>query len=228
MFILSYISALFLILGAECSAIFIKDIQEYENISVNIPRPTGITLSEVVDDNGQLHTYGYLEHNAIALRETWSTVVSLPNVLSDIESNIVISTAEKHASRKGGWTKGHRSNVATTELSLLSVFGSQSEVFYELVGSLIFPGISKHYGVNQTDLFLSSLSIIKYDASASEQSAMEGHNDDSTFSFAITLNDGFSGGGIQFMASDEIWTVPIGTAVLYSGQLVHAGMHACF
>jgi hypothetical protein len=56
------------------------------------------------------------------------------------------------------------------------------------------------------------------------QSALAAHVDDSEFSFVITLNEGYEGGGTHFLYSEETVRPKAGSLLIFSGRNKHAAL----
>ena len=56
------------------------------------------------------------------------------------------------------------------------------------------------------------------------QSSLAAHVDESEFSYIITLNDDYKGGGTSFVHSREVVRPPKGSLILLSGSNMHEGL----
>ena len=80
------------------------------------------------------------------------------------------------------------------------------------------------WGDGTADFVLCDLFVARY--SADGQRALEEHEDGSPWAFVVPLNDGFEGGGTQFVELEgaPIFRPAVGRALLFSGKNRHRGV----
>ena len=89
------------------------------------------------------------------------------------------------------------------------------------ISNKILPYIQKKYNIDKSKLELSEIFIVKY--SSDGQNQLEFHTDDSDFSFVISLNNDYIGGGTHFYYSNETIKLAIGDCLIFSGKNKHRG-----
>ncbi len=91
-------------------------------IRLTIPYPSGLHLSQHVDENG-IFRVGRVGYSAISIRDKWNAIHSVKNILSISECSEIIQLAEQHASRHGGWLRSRHANYPTTGIIYNKFFG---------------------------------------------------------------------------------------------------------
>ena len=74
---------------------------------------------------------------------------------------------------------------------------------------------------NTSSLHISDLFITRYDSNHSVENLLGPHKDKTPFSFVIPINSDFEGGGTYFFETQELWRPPLGSALMFNGQLLH-------
>ena len=84
--------------------------------------------------------------------------------------------------------------------------------------------VSASWGDGTSEFVLCDLFVARYTADG--QRALEEHEDGSPFAFVVPLNDGFEGGGTQFVELEgaPIFRPAVGRALLFSGKNRHRGV----
>lgn len=204
---------------------------EFETLKLTIPWPSGIQIDKVHDNQGRTYRFGRLQHNAISLRPTWTSVDIVENVFDSTECSNIISKAEDYA-RRYGWSKGRHIDYdvrPTQDLPVQIIFDDESEMekVYERFSARIFPRIAAEFDLDADQLHVSDLFITKYDAERIERS-LALHQDKSPWSFVIPLNSDFEGGGTFFSDSKVKWIPPVGSALFFNGIQYHGGMYSAY
>ena len=92
-----------------------------ELLELVIPPPSGIVFSEHYY-NGMTHRIGRVDHSVIAIRNEWSAVNGIKNVISPEYCRDMILLAETYANTNGGWGTTRHANYPTTGKLWLSCF----------------------------------------------------------------------------------------------------------
>ena len=195
-------------------------------LTFNIPWPSGIQVDKMVDRHGKIFRFGRLLHNAISLRPEWSSINTVDKVFSDEECDEIIRKAENYAD-KFGWSKGRHIDYdvrPTKDLPVNVIFEDPKElqVLYDRFESVIWPRLHVQFNIDPTKLRPDDSFITKYNASSAEK-ALAPHKDKSPWSFVVSLNDDFEGGGSYFSLTRD-WVRPAkGSAVYFNGNQFHGG-----
>ena len=171
-----------------------------------------------------------------------SNIYVTSDLLTAVETNSIISLAEDHASRTGGWLTARHANYPTTDLAAYSIkedmilFDSNKKIDFSkwlnetLLTNRVFPLMSKQYGINTQHMSIKDLFIVKYDAkSPGRQRRLETHQDSSKLSFNIALSEfgaDFTGGGTMFDILDNVGAavrIHKGSMLTHPSKLYHSG-----
>lgn len=211
-------------------------MEQYPNshlVNLSLPRPYGIyVMSQKNPNSDRSMRVGFLDHNIISLRKSWTPVVAVKNVLAPSECELLIIAAENHAQNNGGWTSMRHANYPTTDLPLSSFFNKDmTGMIQRTLKSALFPRYEKTFGVDTSDWHIADLFIAKYDASdVNAQKELANHRDSSPWSFVVSLNadSEYEGGGTYFVDANEINRVNMGHALIFNGKNEHAGKYCIF
>lgn len=225
----------------------------YDNsvmLNLSIPPVTGLVISPFYDSDIKKSLWiGRVQHSVLSIRPAWVTVYGFDDILSLQNCKGIIGDAEKFARSRvdpanldldldplsvEGWMTDRHPNHATTDLPVRSIYGD--ERLHDYLTDRLLPHLGRCYRVDHNSLYIADLFIVKYTgersgtgsgsgsgSSSGGQSFLESHRDRSPFSFVISLNDGFEGGGTYFPQLDQLWRPKVGGAVLFHGQSLHGG-----
>lgn len=143
--------------------------------------------------------------------------IKIIKLLSKTDCQLIIHEALEYANINGWETKRHE-HYPTTDFELDHLPLSLVKVTHK-INDIIFPTISQMYDVKKENLFLRDLFIVKYETG--QQIKLKKHKDASIFSFIISLNDDFEGGGTKI--HNKIYKPSVGSVMIFSGQLNHSG-----
>lgn len=207
-----------------CSVCCAK-VSRTEYIKLVIPYPSGIQVDKVVGSSGQEFRFGRLQHNSISIRPNWSTIKAAEGVFTESECKDIVAQAEQHAERFG-WSEGRHIDYDVRPTQDLPVQAIFDETFllklHDRFATKIWPEMAREYELNPALIRPSDLFITKYNASRKEN-LLGPHRDKSPFSFVITLNSGYEGGGTYFFETETLWAPAVGSALFFSGSQLHAG-----
>jgi hypothetical protein len=92
-----------------------------------------------------------------------------------------------------------------------------------IVYKKIIPFYEKYYNIDSNFLGIDDLFIVKYSVDKG-MNELGYHEDGSVFSFIITLNNDFLGGGTRFININEDITSDVGSCVIFCGKNTHGGI----
>jgi len=142
-------------------------------------------------------------------------------VLTKKQCSWVIYESEIYAKKNGWTTKRHVAypTVDNTVMKIEPIHFFIKNVVYKKV----IPFYEKYYNIDSRFLGIGDLFIVKYSVDKG-MNELEYHEDGSVFSFIITLNDDFTGGGTRFININEDITSDVGKCVIFCGQNTHGGI----
>ncbi len=160
--------------------------------------------------------------NTNYLDEKYKKVYILDDaVLTKKECSWVIYESEIYA-KKNGWTTKRHQNYPTVDNPIMKI-----EPIYFFIKSIVYakiiPFYEKYYNIDSRFLGIGDLFIVKYSVDKG-MNELEYHEDGSVFSFIITLNDDFTGGGTRFININEDITSDVGKCVIFCGKNTHGGI----
>lgn len=150
----------------------------------------------------------------------------VPSLLSEEACQGLVKDALDYTNQnERGWQLDRHKDYKTTDVDVAVVGGKLLNRCNDLLKDAILPALSKLFQFPVQDLAMEDLFLAKYSADKGQQRSLAQHRDSSELSFVITLNDSFQGGGTKFI-DDNITVAPkrAGTAVLFCGRLLHAGV----
>lgn len=143
------------------------------------------------------------------------------NVFTQKECNWIIYESEVYA-KKHGWTTKRHINYPTVDNPVMNIEPINFFV-HNIVYTKIMPSYKKYYNIDSMFLGIRDLFIVKYSVDKGMKE-LEYHEDGSIFSFVITLNDDFEGGGTRFINIDKDITSTAGNCVIFCGKNTHGGI----
>jgi hypothetical protein len=165
----------------------------------------------------ELHTLAKVSRSPL------SHVHVVESLLTPQDCQTVIDLAIDYTNRNGGWHTDRHKEYQTTDVDVAVVGGELLEHCNRHLRDSLWPTLSHLFGLHLQDLALEDLFVAKYSEEA--QRSLRAHRDGSELSFVVTLNQGFEGGGTQFVHSKVVVAPQVpGTCVLFCGRLWHAGL----
>ena len=152
------------------------------------------------------------------LPEEHRAVHETPVVFLPAECSKIIEYSEAHGLERGARHAAH----ATTDVSCFDV--PQLQWVAAACSERVVPRLAEAFDASAWDFELADLFVARY--AADGQRALEEHEDGSPFAFVVPLNDGFEGGGTQFVQLEgaPIFRPAVGAALLFSGKNRHRGV----
>ena len=132
----------------------------------------------------------------------------------------IINEANDYAD-KYGWQKSRHLYFPTNDNSINSTWNCYQYIF-EKINKIIIPVFSKMYNILSKDIGISEIFIVKY--SIGGKKYLDKHKDGSEFSFIISLNNDYSGGGTFLYYINKHILLSTGQCLLFSGQSLHSGI----
>ena len=198
---------------------------EYHYLS--IPPPSGLLVSpwfsSLVNDSLWI---GRLQHSVLSIRAEWVSAFAKEGILSRKGCLGIISDAEAFAATRksignNGWQVDRHPDHATTDLPASAIYNDSR--LHKYFSKYLLPIVASRYGIDLSDLYIADLFIVKYSVAENGQSYLKPHRDRSPFSFVVSLNDEYSGGGTFFPQLNELWKPAMGGALIFHGQSLHGG-----
>ena len=119
------------------------------------------------------------------------------------------------------WKNDRHRSYPTYDFELTEVSRYYTIVLGILYNQL-FPEISKKFGVNEENIGINELFVVKYHMNG--QKELRAHTDGSDISFIIGLNENFTGGGTYFTKTEDLVKLSTGDClVFYGGENEHRG-----
>lgn len=146
----------------------------------------------------------------------------IKNLIDDDLCDRIINEGIKIA-KDEGWTLNRHSNYPTTDNSILENWESYN-ILKEKTESIIFDKLHEKFGIDKNKLKINELFLSKYDGdNSNKQNKLDFHKDASEFSFVISLNDSYEGGGTFFKDINKNIKLKKGECVIFCGQRYHSG-----
>ncbi len=143
----------------------------------------------------------------------------LKNLVPDYKCNKLINEGEVYAS-KNKWSTKRHGNYPTTDNKFDENWNCY-HYFENLVKTKIYDTLFKLYKVDISKLYILELFLVKYDEKG--QKSLDFHVDETEFSFIITLNNDFKGGGTLFKDTNRLIQPNKGDCLVFSGRNKHKG-----
>ena len=208
------------------SALDFDDSDVFEDVMLRIPWPSGIIITPITDSTGRSFKMGIVQHSVIQIRPEWSQAHIIRGLFNEVELKLIVDKAEEYARRHGWPERRHIDfDIRPTNDLTLPMFLAEAEWTHVVhrITSVMFPAMADKFGLNASDLFIDDLFLTKYESSRTDRNYLGEHTDKSPWSFVLTLNDDFEGGGTYFSDLSEVWRPPPGDLLIFSGTRLHAG-----
>ena len=152
----------------------------------------------------------------------YTNYLVIENLLNFNECDNIIEEGDKYAALNG-WTKKRHENYPTTD-NLIKKDWDCYKLLENVTKNKIYDNFEKLFKINKNRLEIEELFLSKYsNENLSDQSDLETHIDGSEFSFVISLNDNYEGGGTYFREFDEVIRLKKGDCLIFCGQRDHGG-----
>ena len=157
--------------------------------------------------------------NKLYLENKNEKIMIIKNFLSDKQCDNIIKEAISYADLHG-WTCKRHDKYPTTDNKFQTSWQNYNCV-EKKVKKILFKKITKMYKVNKKYLGINEMFIAKYHMNG--QKDLNFHKDGSEFSFIVTLNNDYEGGGTYFDKNKKLYKLKKGDCLLFSGQNRHCG-----
>ncbi len=144
----------------------------------------------------------------------------IPRILTKDECDIIVKEGEEYANANK-WTTDRHDSYPTTDNEITKQWYSYNKIVYSIHNKII-PEIVKLFKVNPEIIGINEIFISKY--SDGGQTYLKPHRDGSEFSFIISLNSDFTGGGTEFINLNKHVLLKTGDCLVFSGQEKHKGV----
>lgn len=144
----------------------------------------------------------------------------IKNVFTTQFCNEIIEEAIDR-SKRIGWETNRHDLYATRDQELNDTWKNFKKIENIIINE-IFKNYKEQYGVNRVNLVIKEVFIVKYDLE--NQKSLDLHKDGSEYSFVISLNNDFKGGGTYFLSENKTYKPDIGDCLIFSGKNKHSGV----
>ena len=131
----------------------------------------------------------------------------------------IIKSGEDYANLKG-WSKKRHGFYPTIDNEITKSWKEYDFLNNHVIKNVL-KQIEKMYNVDINNIGLNEVFIVKYDMNG--QKSLDYHEDGSEFSFILSLNDDYEGGGTKFKWNNETINLDTGDCLIFSGQNTHKG-----
>lgn len=160
--------------------------------------------------------------NELYVNKNNKKVFVFKKLLSSDMCKSIIREGEDYA-KFNGWTTKRHESYPTTDNEITSEWNTYNYISNK-VHDVLFMKLQEMYNVDKNELGINELFIAKYQFRKNKQKGLKKHTDGSEFSFIISLNDNFKGGGTYFTELDKKYHLAQGDCILFSGQNPHKGI----
>ena len=150
----------------------------------------------------------------------YSKVYILNDLISKEICLWIIYESEKYA-KEIHWSRERHKEYPTIDNNINKI-KSINNYIYNITYLNIIPFIEKKYNLNINSLGIHEIFIVKYNLNG--QIKLEEHIDGSEFSFIITLNNDFTGGGTKFKYIESKIVTDPGDVIVFCGKHKHKGI----
>ena len=149
--------------------------------------------------------------------------IKVINKLLDEKLCHTIITESLDYAEKYGWKTKRHDLYPTTDNQINSNWNIYNKIL-EYVKNIIYKEIEIMFNLKSNELELVDLFLVKYENLEGAQSELEEHKDGSEFSFIISLNDEYTGGGTQFINLNKTYKLNKGGCIIFGGKNKHKGL----
>ena len=143
----------------------------------------------------------------------------IKKVFSKNECSKIINEGIEYANINN-WSKKRHDVYPTTD-NIINEKWKVWPMVMDKIKNIIYPEFEKLYNLQNNKLEIFELFIVKYDVDG--QRELEYHEDGSDFSFIVTLNTDFTGGGTTFKNNSKKVETNLGDCLIFNGQNIHKG-----
>ena len=181
---------------------------------------SNIQNNQIINDNNNEITNLCNIINNDNLNNELKEVYILKNIFSKEECDYIIKESEDYAVVNGWKTQRHEYSP-TIDNDIKNIV-NLTYLIENKIYSKIIPYYNKYYNIPENILGIDETFIVKY--SIGGQTYLEPHKDADDFSFVVTLNNDFVGGGTYFLNTQKKVTSNIGDVVIFCGKNKHMGL----
>jgi len=158
-------------------------------------------------------------------------VYSVPNIFTKEECKTIINEFETNYNKCNTYKN---SEYFTIDILLKDLPSIVNKFVNDNISVKLLPMFESKYNIptNSFKINENELYVIKYyndpelyNNSTQHQKRMTGyHKDGAPYSFSISLNDDFYGGGTHFLSLNKEFNPSTGNGIIFSGKNVHSGI----
>lgn len=157
--------------------------------------------------------------NKLYLEKKNKKIIVIKNFLTEKQCDKIIKEAIDYADMHG-WTCKRHNKYPTTDNKFMNTWENYNYV-EKKVKDILFKKLTKMFKVNKKYLGINEMFVAKYHMNG--QTDLKYHRDGSEFSFIVSLNNDYDGGGTYFDKNKKLYKLEKGDCLLFSGQNRHCG-----
>jgi len=175
--------------------------------------PNQTKFVEVPDLDSVIHPATKMEDPSLVINMHGSDIASFPLFTEDFCKFMI-----NHSETVNQWTTARHKNYPTTDI-LLNDLGFKQ--FYDkVIEKYIVPIVKYIWRYEyENDTITSENFLAKY--TPATQPGLATHTDSSLFSFVVSLNNEYEGGGTKFPRQNILIDSPVGYATIHPSRLTH-------
>ncbi|KAL1500423.1 hypothetical protein AB1Y20_013080 [Prymnesium parvum] len=141
------------------------------------------------------------------------------------ECERLVDAVERHAQQCGGWPLlGDYEGATSRHVQLEHVPSLHPWLQRHVVGAIV-PRLARLFSLDGGALLRPHCRVVKYEADVARPAhTIALHSDGTPFSFILSLNHAFAGGGTYVRCLDRAFSPPVGSALLFCGRWLHCGL----
>ena len=146
------------------------------------------------------------------------------NIITHENCKIIIDEATQY-SKINGWKEKRHHRYPTYDNRITNNWKCFTYI-KKIIKETVVPYFSSNYNVDSKDIVINEIFVVKYMIDG--QTSLQKHKDGSEFSFILSLNDSYTGGGTFLHYVNKLIKLQTGDILLFSGQHLHSGEKITF
>ena len=154
----------------------------------------------------------------------WPHAHAAPSLLTKPQCNDLVNLAIRHTEDNGSWKMDCHKAYQTTDVGIAICGDKLLDTCNDHLRTTILPLVARFFELPLADLVIDDLFLAIHSVDEGRQRMLSKHPDDSKLYFAITLNDGFKGGGTHSIDNNTPAAVApkCGADVSFYGHCLHS------